>query len=94
LQGGALSHLGVQVESSQDVQAAINRFKSAGLTLFEEKDTDCCYALQDKVWITDPDGNSWEIFAVKVGDTAPEQNLVAAVKSDTELIAAKSPCCG
>jgi catechol 2,3-dioxygenase-like lactoylglutathione lyase family enzyme len=93
-QGGTLSHLGVQVESSQDVQAAINRFKQAGLTLFEEKDTDCCYALQDKVWITDPDGNSWEVFAVKVGDTAPEKNLVATVNSDTELIAAKPPCCG
>jgi catechol 2,3-dioxygenase-like lactoylglutathione lyase family enzyme len=92
-QGGTLSHLGVQVESSQDVQAAINRFKAAGLTMFEEKDTDCCYALQDKVWITDPDGNSWEVFVVKVVDTAPEQNLVAEVKSDTELVAAKPPCC-
>lgn len=93
-QGGALSHLGVQVETSEDVQAAINRFKAAGLTLFEEKDTDCCYALQDKVWITDPDGNSWEVFVVKVGDTAPEQNLVAARKSDTEILAVKPPCCG
>ncbi len=90
-QGGALSHLGVQVESTQDVQAAINRFKEAGLALFEEKDTDCCYALQDKVWVTDPDGNSWEVFVVKVGDTAPERNLTAAVEPET--VVTKSPCC-
>jgi hypothetical protein len=34
--------------------------------------TDCCYALQDKIWVTDPNGYRWEIFVVKVGDTAPE----------------------
>jgi catechol 2,3-dioxygenase-like lactoylglutathione lyase family enzyme len=90
-QGGALSHLGVQVESSNDVKAAIARFKEAGLTLFEEKDTDCCYALQDKVWVTDPDSNRWEVFVVKVGDTAPEQNLVAPINSETKL--ATPPCC-
>lgn len=90
-QGGALSHLGVQVESSNDVQAAIARFKEAGLTLFEEKDTDCCYAMQDKVWVTDPDGNQWEIFVVKVADTTPEDNLVAPINSETTV--APSPCC-
>jgi catechol 2,3-dioxygenase-like lactoylglutathione lyase family enzyme len=89
--GGALSHLGVQVESSNDVQAAIARFKQAGLTLFEEKDTDCCYALQDKVWVTDPDGNQWEIFVIKVADTTPEDNLVVPINSETTI--APSPCC-
>ncbi|MBD2610398.1 MAG: ArsI/CadI family heavy metal resistance metalloenzyme [Nostoc sp. ZfuVER08] len=73
--GGALSHLGIQVESTQEVQAAIERFKDAGLALFTEDNTDCCYALQDKVWVTDPDGNRWEVFVVKVGDTAPEKNV-------------------
>jgi catechol 2,3-dioxygenase-like lactoylglutathione lyase family enzyme len=58
--GGALSHLGIQVESTQEVQAAIQRFTDAGLALFTEDNTDCCYALQDKVWVTDPDGNRWE----------------------------------
>ncbi|HEY9599849.1 MAG TPA: ArsI/CadI family heavy metal resistance metalloenzyme [Cyanophyceae cyanobacterium] len=91
--GGALSHLGVQVSSSQDVQAAISRFKAAGLSLFEEKDTDCCYALQDKVWVTDPDGNRWEIFVVKVTDTAPEQNVGTVVNSNSPSTVTKSPCC-
>lgn len=72
---GALSHLGIQVDSTETVKQAIDRFKSAGLATFEEQDTDCCYALQDKVWVTDPDGNRWEIFVVKVEDTAPDQNV-------------------
>lgn len=92
-QRGALSHLGVQVESTEDVQAAIQRFKAAGLTLFEEKDTNCCYALQDKVWVTDPDGNRWEVFVVKVGDTAPEENVTTQVNPEREPVVAKPPCC-
>ncbi len=42
---------------------------------FEEHNTNCGYALQDKVWVTDPDGTRWEIFVVTVADTAPDQNL-------------------
>jgi catechol 2,3-dioxygenase-like lactoylglutathione lyase family enzyme len=84
-QGGALSHLGIQVEKTEDVKAAIARFREAGLALFEEADTDCCYALQDKVWVTDPDGNSWEVFVVKVSDTAPEETAIAPSEP--------KPCC-
>ncbi|MBL1200985.1 MAG: glyoxalase/bleomycin resistance/dioxygenase family protein [Nostoc sp. GBBB01] len=85
--GGALSHLGVQVETTQEVQAAIQRFTEAGLALFTEDNTDCCYALQDKVWVTDPDGNGWEVFVVKVADTAPEKNVAVAQ-------GVSKPCCG
>ncbi|WYL92898.1 MAG: ArsI/CadI family heavy metal resistance metalloenzyme [Gloeotrichia echinulata IR180] len=74
--GGGLSHLGVQVESTEEVNASIQRFAEAGLNLFTEENTNCCYALQDKVWVTDPDGNKWEVFVVKVADTEPEKNLV------------------
>lgn len=80
---GALSHLGIQVDSREAVMAAINRFKAAGLATFEEHDIDCCYALQDKVWITDPDDNRWEIFVVKVADTAPEKTVVIAPTATT-----------
>lgn len=59
------SHFGVQVSSSEDVAAAWARFKEAGLTTLTEENTECCYALQDKVWVEDPDGNSWEVFVVK-----------------------------
>lgn len=87
--GGNLDHLGIQVETSQEVAAAIERFKISGLSIFEEHNRDCCYALQDKVWVTDPDGNSWEVFVVKVADTAPEKNLVVNVESNLET----STCC-
>ncbi|MDM9385541.1 ArsI/CadI family heavy metal resistance metalloenzyme [Chlorogloeopsis sp. ULAP01] len=94
--GGALSHLGVQVESTEDVKAATKRFGDAGLNIFTEENTDCCYALQDKVWVTDPDGNKWEVFVVKVADTTPEQNLSTTVNSDDASAVAtalKKPCC-
>ena len=59
------SHFGIQVAGSEDVAAAWARFKAAGLVTKSEENTECCYALQDKVWIEDPDGNAWEVFVVK-----------------------------
>lgn len=72
---GALNHLGVEVASSAEVLAAKERLCQAGLATFDEINVDCCYALQDKVWVSDPDGYRWEIFTVKVGDTRPELNV-------------------
>lgn len=91
--GGALSHLGIQVNSTQEVQAAIKRFQDAGLALFTEDNTECCYAIQDKVWVTDPDGNRWEVFVVKVADTAPEENRVIDVNSVDRVQVVNKPCC-
>jgi catechol 2,3-dioxygenase-like lactoylglutathione lyase family enzyme len=59
------SHFGVQVASAEDVAQAWTRFKAAGLPTRTEENTECCYALQDKVWVEDPDGNQWEVFVVK-----------------------------
>jgi catechol 2,3-dioxygenase-like lactoylglutathione lyase family enzyme len=59
------SHFGIQVASTEDVLEAKARFETLGLPTFAEEDTACCYAVQDKVWIEDPDGNSWEVFVVK-----------------------------
>jgi catechol 2,3-dioxygenase-like lactoylglutathione lyase family enzyme len=75
---GALSHLGVQVASTEAVLAATERLRSAGLAPEEEHDTDCCYALQDKVWVKDPNGNRWEVFVVKVADTQPTFSYTAS----------------
>lgn len=63
--GTNASHFGVQVASSEDVAMAWTRFKEAGLKTRTEENTSCCYALQDKVWVEDPDGNEWEVFVVK-----------------------------
>jgi len=59
------SHFGIQVASTEDVLEAKQRFEAAGLRTLTEEDTACCYAVQDKVWVDDPDGNSWEVFVVK-----------------------------
>lgn len=61
---GALNHLGLQVSTTDDVLAAKERLMSTGLATFAEMNTNCCYARQDKIWATDPDGNRWEVFVV------------------------------
>jgi catechol 2,3-dioxygenase-like lactoylglutathione lyase family enzyme len=62
--GGSLSHLGLQVGSTDDVLTISKRWEESGLLTLEEMQTDCCFALQDKVWVEDPDGNHWEVFTV------------------------------
>lgn len=69
---GALNHLGIEVHDTAEVLAAKKRFAEAGLVTVDEMNVDCCFALQDKVWVTDPDGNRWEVFTVKVQDTQPD----------------------
>jgi catechol 2,3-dioxygenase-like lactoylglutathione lyase family enzyme len=64
VQQGALSHLGIQVESTADVLATRQLWNERGLFTRDEIKTDCCYALQDKTWVRDPDGNEWEVFVV------------------------------
>lgn len=63
-----LSHLGFQVEGPEGVEAARKRLSAASMISRDEEDTVCCYARQDKVWATDPDGNRWEVFFVMEAD--------------------------
>jgi catechol 2,3-dioxygenase-like lactoylglutathione lyase family enzyme len=58
-------HFGIQVDRTQDVLDAKRRFEAVGLATHSEDDVSCCHAVQDKVWVADPDGNSWEVFVVK-----------------------------
>lgn len=73
---GALSHLGIQVASTEDVSAMKARWESQGLTARDEMQTTCCYALQDKTWVSDPDGNEWEVFVV-LEDGLPESRAMS-----------------
>jgi catechol 2,3-dioxygenase-like lactoylglutathione lyase family enzyme len=82
--GENASHFGIQVSGTDDVAQAKQRFEAAGLATFIEDDVSCCYAVQDKVWVRDPDGNAWEVFVVK-GD--------ADVMHTPEPEATKAPCC-
>ena len=68
---GAVSHLGIQVGSTEDVLEMRERWRAAGLQTYDEMKVSCCYAVQDKTWVTDPDGNSWEAFVV-LEDDLPE----------------------
>jgi catechol 2,3-dioxygenase-like lactoylglutathione lyase family enzyme len=87
------SHFGVQVASSEDVAEAKRRFESAGLATFVEQDVTCCYAVQDKVWVEDPDGNSWEVFVVKADAQSmrvPEASADAACCATGNCVPAQS----
>ncbi|NKR23875.1 glyoxalase/bleomycin resistance/dioxygenase family protein [Rhodococcus hoagii] len=62
--GGTINHLGVEVESSEKVHAEIARLTDEGLFTDEEIGTTCCFATQDKVWVTGPAGEKWEVYTV------------------------------
>ena len=76
---GALNHLGVEVFSSDEVTSAAQRFTAAGLATFDETDTTCCYALQDKVWVHDPAGAPWEVYVVKDDNPADARPATASL---------------
>ncbi|MFF7813403.1 ArsI/CadI family heavy metal resistance metalloenzyme [Streptomyces sp. NPDC007945] len=79
-----LDHLGVEVATSAQVHAATGRLKDAGLSTVEENDTSCCYALQDKVWVTGPGKEPWEVYVVK----ADADRLDKSPAPDTEACCA------
>ena len=98
---GALSHLGIQVASTEDVTAMREKWVKAGLVTRDEMQTNCCYALQDKTWVHDPDGNQWEAFVV-LQDNLVESpaccttdiSPTSAVVNETATPATATSCCG
>jgi catechol 2,3-dioxygenase-like lactoylglutathione lyase family enzyme len=63
-QGGTLNHLGIEVATSDTVHQEIARLSDEGLFTEEELNTTCCFAAQDKVWVTGPGGERWEVYTV------------------------------
>lgn len=90
--GGALSHLGIQVETTDDVLKTRERWMAEGLLTFDEMQVDCCYALQDKTWARDPDGNEWEVFVV-LDDTEGKDSGCACGVNDAQAELSVSDCC-
>lgn len=97
---GALSHLGIQVASTEDVLAMREQWAEAGLVTRDEMQTNCCYATQDKTWVRDPDGNEWEVFVVlqdNLTETAPcecgDKVAQADLKSEVAGPVASASCC-
>ncbi len=72
--GGALNHLGVEVETTDEVAAAAQLLGEGGLETEIQEQTTCCFAVQDKVWVNDPDGASWEVYTV-LADAPPESGI-------------------
>jgi catechol 2,3-dioxygenase-like lactoylglutathione lyase family enzyme len=85
---GALNHLGIEVSSSSEVGMSADRLKDAGLATFDERDTTCCFALQDKVWVHDPAGAPWEIYTVKNDNPANARDAF-----DLPVAVSDSACC-
>jgi catechol 2,3-dioxygenase-like lactoylglutathione lyase family enzyme len=97
---GPLDHLGFQVSSAAEIEHFKERLCAAGLATFEETDTTCCYARQDKIWAYDPDGNEWEVYVLtddlqghtehdRAGNSLPD----AEENASPLLIAPAHRCC-
>ena len=82
--GDRLNHLGIEVGSTEEVVSARTRISEAGLPARDEDGVTCCWATQDKVWVTDPDGAAWEVYTV-LDD--------ADVGTDTGRAPAVAGCC-
>ncbi|MEV3965586.1 ArsI/CadI family heavy metal resistance metalloenzyme [Nocardia sp. NPDC050193] len=90
-QGGSVNHLGVEVESSEKVHAEIARLSEAGLFTEEQIATTCCFATQDKVWVTGPNEERWEVYTVLADTEHFGTEPRFAGKTDGEAVQA---CCG
>jgi catechol 2,3-dioxygenase-like lactoylglutathione lyase family enzyme len=95
-----MDHLGVEVETTEEVTAASARLSGAGLPTLEEADTACCYAVQDKVWVHGPGGEPWEVYTVKgdapaMAKAADSECCVPATTHGVPVAttAAKPACC-
>lgn len=75
--GGTLNHLGIEVASTDEVKATTGYLADHGLEAKVEEHVDCCYAVQDKVWVRDPDGAPWEVYTV-LGDSPSQEPASAA----------------
>jgi catechol 2,3-dioxygenase-like lactoylglutathione lyase family enzyme len=98
VKSSAASHFGVQVKSTDAVLEMAERLRAAGLAPEMEEATTCCYAVQDKAWVTDPDSNAWEIFVVLDAD-APAYKANGATtcctgdKQEQHHTASATSCC-
>ncbi len=88
----ALSHLGIRVETTAEVDSAAERLRRSGLVTLEERDTDCCYARQDKVWVADPAGHRWEVYTV-LADVEEDDDHASTAACCTPVEGAASACC-
>ena len=98
---GSLSHLGIRMDTIEKVQKWKGTLAERGLTTEEEKREACCYAVQEKFWVSDPDGNRWEVYTVledieqkaAEGTTCCQPQDVASAPCCDPKTEAAAPCC-
>jgi catechol 2,3-dioxygenase-like lactoylglutathione lyase family enzyme len=95
---GTLNHLGVEVESTEDVRAATTRLSDDGMATATEDEVSCCYAVQDKVWVDAPSGEPWEIYTVLADTEHAPGELRTVAPGEDALCCASAPesdarCC-
>ena len=88
----AVAHFGIQVKSTGAVGRVADRLRAAGLDTAAEENVTCCYAVQNKVWATDPDGNRWEVYVV-VDDTAARHQSSPAACCADDCCDDRAACC-
>jgi catechol 2,3-dioxygenase-like lactoylglutathione lyase family enzyme len=83
-------HYGVQVKSTAAVREATQRLRAAGFTITEEAETSCCYAVQSKIWVVDPDDNRWEVFVVTQAEAAEgcDQDCICYQEMERSFVSA------
>ncbi|WFE32050.1 ArsI/CadI family heavy metal resistance metalloenzyme [Micromonospora sp. WMMD975] len=87
-----MDHLGIEVASTDEVNAATSRLTDSGLITLAENDTECCYALQDKVWVRGPGNEPWEVYTVK-GDSGRLDKATESACGTPATSGAASTCC-
>jgi catechol 2,3-dioxygenase-like lactoylglutathione lyase family enzyme len=97
-QPGTLNHLGVEVESTNEVAATQQRLAASGLATATEDEVACCYAVQDKVWVDGPDAEPWEIYTVLADVEMQAGNLRTVEPGQDSLCCSTAPesaarCC-
>ncbi len=87
------AHYGVVVKKAEDVDAAIARLTAAGHAVDVETDETCCYAVQNKVWATDPDGRRWETYFVIAETEERDNEATTCCRTEAAEVAASPACC-
>ena len=95
---GTLNHLGVEVGSTQAVADATNRLAAGGIAIATEDQVECCFALQDKVWVDGPDAEPWEIYTVLADVEMPAGELRTVEPAEDAMCCTSAPesaarCC-
>jgi catechol 2,3-dioxygenase-like lactoylglutathione lyase family enzyme len=91
-EGGTINHLGVEVATADDVDVAITRLEETSMLLDVEDNVTCCYATQDKVWVTAPDGERWEYYTV-LADAEQMASDTGTCGCDTADVPSTGECC-